>query len=203
MTSQAVPMRALNRSAVVVVPKQPFLDWLHRVDSSSGKLTLTDLGGDPSVYLLPECDLEPELEDCLKEACVEIFADQLNGWYRAEELWPEDRNLGIFRLWFDYAFIQYWLILRRNHWSWRIFDVSDALQNEARARRVNKWTIRVRPAHRAYFDHSGGLLHYSVSTYCTKSSSSCGLRFADFPCIFRGSNLRNISFRDAARPSCK
>ena len=97
-------MRAVNRSAVVVVPKQPFLDWLHRVDSSSGKLTLTDLGNDPSIYLLPECDLESELEECFKKGCVEIFEDHLSGWYRAEELWPEDRSLGIFRLWFDYRF---------------------------------------------------------------------------------------------------
>jgi hypothetical protein len=55
-------MRALNRSTVVVVPKQP--DWLHRVDSSSGRLTLTDLGDDPSIYRLPECDFKHELEEC-------------------------------------------------------------------------------------------------------------------------------------------
>lgn len=97
-------MRALNRSAVVVVPKQPFLDWLHRVDSSSAKLTLTDLGDDPSIYLLPEFDVEHELEECFKEACVEIFEDQLDGWYRARDRWPKDRSFGIFRLWFDYRF---------------------------------------------------------------------------------------------------
>ena len=97
-------MRAVNRSAVVVVPKQPFLDWLHRVDSSSGKLTLTDLANDLSIYLLPECGLESELELHFKKACPKIFEDQLNGWYRAEELWPEDRSLEIFRLWFDYRF---------------------------------------------------------------------------------------------------
>ena len=97
-------MRTVNRSAVVVVPKQPFLDWLHRVDPTSGKLTLADLGDDPSICLLPEYDLESELQECLQEACVRIFEDQLNGWYRAEELWPEDRSLGIFQLWFDYHF---------------------------------------------------------------------------------------------------
>ena len=97
-------MRAVNRSAVVVVPKQPFLDWLHRVDSSSGRLTLADLGNDPSIYLLPECDLESELEEYFKKACAEIFVDQLNGWYRAEKLWPTDRSLGVFQLWFDYRF---------------------------------------------------------------------------------------------------
>jgi len=97
-------MRTVNRSAVVVIPKQPFLDWLHRVDSSSGKLTLTDLGGDPSIYLLPEFDLAPEPDECLKEACLEIFEDQLSGWYCAEDQWPEDRSLGTFQLWFDYRF---------------------------------------------------------------------------------------------------
>jgi len=35
-------------------------------------LTLTDLEDDPSIYLLPECDLEPELEKYFKEACGEI-----------------------------------------------------------------------------------------------------------------------------------
>lgn len=97
-------MRAVNRSAVVVVPKQPFLDWLHRVDSTSGVLTLTDLEDDPSVYLLPQCDFERDLEECFKKACVKIFEDQLNGWYRAEELWPEDRSVRTFKRWFDYRF---------------------------------------------------------------------------------------------------
>src|SRR5438132_254234 len=59
LTSQAAPMRTVNRSAVVVIPKQPFLDWLRRVDPTGGKLTLADLRRDPSIYLLPECDLEP------------------------------------------------------------------------------------------------------------------------------------------------
>jgi len=84
LTHKLFLMRAVNRSAVVVVPKQPFLDWLHRVDSSSGKLTLTDLANDPSIYLLPECDLESELELHFEKACPKIFEDQLNGWYRAE-----------------------------------------------------------------------------------------------------------------------
>ena len=60
-------------------------------------MTLTDLEDDPSIYLLPR-----EREECFKKACVEIFEDQLNGWYCAEELWPEDRSLQVFQLWFDY-----------------------------------------------------------------------------------------------------
>ena len=47
-------MNMINRSALVVEPAQPFLDWLHRVDTSSADLTLDDLRLDPSIYLLPE-----------------------------------------------------------------------------------------------------------------------------------------------------
>jgi len=93
-------MRTVNRSAVVVIPRQPFLDWLHRVGSSSGTLTVTDLGDDPSIYLLPECEVEHELEASKK------YAGNLRGpaygWYRAQDRWPEDRSLETVQLWFDY-----------------------------------------------------------------------------------------------------
>ena len=97
-------MRTINRSAVVVVPKQPFLDWLHSVDLTSGELTLADARRDTGIYLLPEYDLEPELEAYLEEVCEGIFEEQLNSWCRAEELWPEDRNFSIFRQWFECRF---------------------------------------------------------------------------------------------------
>ena len=40
-------MDTINRSALVVKPAQPFLDWLHRVDPTSIHLTLEDLRGCP------------------------------------------------------------------------------------------------------------------------------------------------------------
>jgi len=72
-------VRVLNRSVLVVIPRQPFLDWLHRADPTSGDLTLEDLRRDPSVYLLPARDLEPDLEKCLKRFCKAIFEEQLDG----------------------------------------------------------------------------------------------------------------------------
>ena len=60
-------MRELNRSAIVVRPKQPFLEWLHSVDPTSSELTLQDLGQEPDVYLVPEFESEEDLADCLRE----------------------------------------------------------------------------------------------------------------------------------------
>ena len=51
----------LNRSAIVVRPRQPFMDWLHTADPTSHRLTLRELSQEPTIYLILECDTEEEL----------------------------------------------------------------------------------------------------------------------------------------------
>jgi hypothetical protein len=51
----------LNRTAIVVKPKQPFLDWLHAANSTSSDLTLQELVLEPAIYLIPECDTPEEV----------------------------------------------------------------------------------------------------------------------------------------------
>ena len=75
-------MDTLNRSAIAVKPKQPFLDWLHAADPTSHEITSPDVCREPTIYLIPECDTDEELADVLRELCVEIFEEQLAGWYR-------------------------------------------------------------------------------------------------------------------------
>jgi hypothetical protein len=67
----------LNRSAIVVKPKQPFLDWLHTADPTSHRLTLGDLSREPTIYLIPECDTEADIQEVLSELCEEIFVEQM------------------------------------------------------------------------------------------------------------------------------
>ena len=47
-------MLALNRSAIDLRPKPPFLEWLHAADLQSVSLTLADLGREPTIYLVSE-----------------------------------------------------------------------------------------------------------------------------------------------------
>ena len=91
----------LNRSALVVKPKQPFLDWLHEVDPTSHRLTLQDLVREPTIYLIPECDTSEDVADVLRELCEDIFREQLAGWYKDATTWPKDRSFDVFCLWFD------------------------------------------------------------------------------------------------------
>ena len=94
-------MATLNRSAVVVKPKQPFLDWLHTADPTSRDLSLRDLTQEPTIYLLPECDTPAELDEALRERCEEIFIEQLAAWFNDEETWPQDLSFEAFRHCFD------------------------------------------------------------------------------------------------------
>ena len=80
----------LNRSAVVVKPKQPFLDWLHSADPASRESHWDEVGQEPTIYRIPECDTKDEVREVLEELCEEIFVEQLDGWFRAMTTWPTD-----------------------------------------------------------------------------------------------------------------
>jgi len=95
-------MVTLNRSAIVVKPKQPFLDWLHATDPTSLELTLFNLVREPAIYLIQECDTNEDVAEVLRELCEEIFEEQPAGWYTNTSTWPRDRGFDVFCCWFDY-----------------------------------------------------------------------------------------------------
>lgn len=78
-----------NRPALIVIPRQPFLDWLHMADPTSHQLTLLDLAREPNIYLIPECQTPEDVAEVSHDVCEEIFAEQLDGWYRDTASWPE------------------------------------------------------------------------------------------------------------------
>jgi hypothetical protein len=71
-------MDMINRSAIVVKPAQPFLDWLHRADSTSAHLTLEDLRLEPTIYLLPGSDSKEKALEHLRQISRQIFEEQLS-----------------------------------------------------------------------------------------------------------------------------
>jgi len=96
-------MIAINRTAIVVKPGKPFLDWLHRADPTSRDLSLEDLRQDPAVYLLSEGGCDEEVREYLAEMCGRIFEDQLDGWYRVPSAWPKRRDMDAFESWFEWS----------------------------------------------------------------------------------------------------
>jgi len=96
-------MKTWNRTAVVVVAKQPVLDWLRSVDPTSADLTLEELCKEPTVYLLDESKSDQHAEKLLADSCARMFEEELNGWYQAPETWPDDRSIKTFQRWFTYT----------------------------------------------------------------------------------------------------
>ena len=96
-------MRMINRSANVVIPKQPFLEWLHRVDPTSREITLPELANEPSIHLIPECETGEDVVSVLQDLFEEIFVEELDGWYRDPDIWPQNRSFDVFCAWFDYS----------------------------------------------------------------------------------------------------
>jgi hypothetical protein len=97
-------MRTVNRSAVVVVPKQPLLDWLRSIDPTNSEMKLADVRKDATVYLLPEAASEMSLLEVLETYCERIFEEELNAWHLATEDWPADRSRANFQQWFTCSF---------------------------------------------------------------------------------------------------
>lgn len=93
--------RALNRIAIVVRPAQPFLDWLHKADSTSSGIGLDDLQREPTAYLLPDVNSPRELDRVLRKSFDTIFTAELEGWLQDESAWPAKRTLKMFRTWFE------------------------------------------------------------------------------------------------------
>ncbi len=92
----------LNRSAVIVKPRQPYLEWA-RQDDAEG-LTASVFKAfhtEPTVYLLPEYDDPPAQREVLEEFWPCLFETILGGWVTDGALWPKNRTFDMFRQWFE------------------------------------------------------------------------------------------------------
>lgn len=87
----------LNRSAVIVRPAQPFMDWAAGLDESE---VLPDPAGEQTVYLVPELEDDDQGMRVLRRMWPVIFEAELEGWHTVEADWPQNRTFGMFRKWF-------------------------------------------------------------------------------------------------------
>jgi hypothetical protein len=97
----STPRFTLNRTVVLLVPKQPFLDWLNNVDPDDQALTAEDLRDDNEVFLIPQLSDNTDSEKWVEKRWSYLFEHMLMGWIDDEALWPQDRTLVMFRNWFD------------------------------------------------------------------------------------------------------
>ena len=94
----------INRSVVVLLPKQSAFDWIVRVFSNPAIVTLDRLRKEPNAFLVRgvPTDFPGDAErwiDCQWEMFFEAF---IGDWCEDESMWPQHRTLAMFRDWFDF-----------------------------------------------------------------------------------------------------
>ena len=94
-------MRSVNRSSVIVRPKDPYVAWARSMDQEAAKFTAADLRREATVYLIPEIDDSGHAEELLRDCFSVIFDNELDGWSTDENTWPSNRSFEMFRQWFS------------------------------------------------------------------------------------------------------
>jgi hypothetical protein len=92
--------KAINRSVLVVIPRQPYYDW-------GGEAFVEDPAGpfeECSAYLLDDDWSIQELRYFLETNFDEIFQDLLYGMCPDPEAWPENRTWEQFNEWFEWHY---------------------------------------------------------------------------------------------------
>jgi hypothetical protein len=95
-------MRVINRTAVTIVGAQPYIEWTRARDAdfNKGSVTVARTKAYGSAFLLPEFDLEEDLQEWVEENFAWLFEFQLSAWTEDEGAWPGTRDLKTFREWF-------------------------------------------------------------------------------------------------------
>jgi hypothetical protein len=86
----------LNRSAVLVRPRAPFLHWA-KTHGDGVEYSASD---EHTVYLLPSFAMLDEIDEILQHYYDIIFESELADWVQDEETWPQGRSYAMFRSWF-------------------------------------------------------------------------------------------------------
>ncbi len=95
----------INRSAITIRAKQPFLEWLRGLPDPVGpEMTLANVNNEAHVYLLPQYGMIDEQKELLAQFFNIVFESELEGWWTVEEDWPIPRDLEQFKQWFDVEF---------------------------------------------------------------------------------------------------
>lgn len=94
-------MECINRTAVVIRPKQPFVDWLNSIPDEDIEFTLEKVSDDNITFLIPPYENPEEAQACVRKIYSQLFEFELFGWYTDEDLWPDNRTWEMFQEWFE------------------------------------------------------------------------------------------------------
>ena len=90
-------MRVINRTAVTITGAKPYIDWTRQTDADANKgaITVARARTYGSAFLLPEFELEEDVQEWVEDNAAWIFEFQLGAWTDDETTWPQKRDLQV------------------------------------------------------------------------------------------------------------
>ncbi len=82
----------INRTAIIIKPREPFLDWCSKLFPEEEDFDNTN------TYLISE-DIE-DVDSWLYKEYEKIFTAELEAWTPIKKEWPKKRNYNMFKEWF-------------------------------------------------------------------------------------------------------
>ena len=91
----------LNRGAVMLRGKQPFVDWINSsAPKAAPEISEEMLNQERTVYLISEEDAE-NIERFIGWKYKELFRHELSEWNTDESTWPKRLAKAMFHDWFE------------------------------------------------------------------------------------------------------
>jgi hypothetical protein len=93
----------INRAAVTVLAKQPFIDWINSTKINPDDLTFTIamVNDEPQIFLVKSYEDLRQQKKYITKIKPILFEVMLSGYYTDESAWPEERSAKAFDKWFD------------------------------------------------------------------------------------------------------
>ena len=90
---------SINRNAILVKPKKPFIEWLNEVFKDEAPVTSME---ENNIYLVREMASNEDVEKWVSKNFESIFVNELNDWCADEDEWPGERTYKLFQEWFSF-----------------------------------------------------------------------------------------------------
>jgi hypothetical protein len=103
----------IRRGLLIVRPKQPYVNWVRQCSDKPDYHLAESRRSDTLAYLVPsnvwadengDWYEDPGARDFIAQYWPHFFAQALEVWELAPAVWPPERNLTMFRHWFDLEF---------------------------------------------------------------------------------------------------
>ena len=94
-------IRQLRQTAIIVKPKEPYIQWANSLDEDRIKLG-EEFEPEHTIYLIEDMTgYLIDIEAMIAPHYEFIFEEELSSWHRCESDWPARRDFATFLEWFE------------------------------------------------------------------------------------------------------